>query len=61
MHEFLDKLTVEELAHIIADTDMGIETLKGMLHKTQIDDKFDKFLEETAEIISYLFTHFRKE
>ena len=61
MHEFLDKLSTQDLAKVMIDTDRGLNAIKEILNETEQEDKFDVFIEETCELLCYLFTHFKKE
>lgn len=61
MHDVYDKLSTQDLAMLLCNTEEGLKAVSCSLHETEVGDYYDAFLDETCELICYLFTHFSKE
>lgn len=58
MHEFLSKLSEQELASVCGSVDLGLAEIREYLNTTEKKDYYDKFIEEASELILFLFMHF---
>lgn len=61
MYEIISKLSVEDMAKLLFNTEEGLKAVKEELHKTDAGDYYDSFIEGVNDIICYLFTHFHRD
>lgn len=61
MHEFLEKLSANDMGYYLATVDNGLRELKERVNHTEIGNEFDSFIEATIETVVYLYIHFRKD
>lgn len=61
MHEVYNNMTVQDLAGILFNTETGLRGIAEDLHATEIGDYYDAFIEETCELLCYLFTNFKRD